>query len=65
MLTCDTSATWVRVRVSSHARFARAPSVAGVTAFSSTRATPSTTSSPWEGTVVPAGIAFAVTGSRD
>ena len=59
--TCDTSATWVRVRVSSQARCrTRTLCLLGVTAFSSTRATPSTTSSPWEGTVVPAGIAFAV-----
>ena len=52
------------MRVSSHCRLSRADSLGGTEAFSSTRATPSLTSTPREGSVAPAGIAFATTGSR-
>ena len=63
-LTDETSAACLRVRVSSHARLARAPSPGGIVALSSTRATPSATSTPWEGSVVPAGMALETAVSR-
>ena len=62
---CATSAACFSVRVSCHARLARAPSLEGIGPVSSTLATPSATSTPWEGSVAPAGIAFDTADARD